>query len=823
MNEQLQRAYDALQQADAAGNAEDAQQLADYIRELEAQVMVQEEKKPAPSKGDGLESPVTYGLGGALVGRLAGPAIGAGVDTAVRGMMGQRAQAAKPPAQPQMPKVEPSMSAPTATPKVAPPHPVGSWTKSQYLEYDKEGNPKGIGFGGRSYAEAAERQKTVANAEKATKGAYRGLAGSGLIVESKLADEINQPRLAEGTPPTRSAAQLSAPPLATPPSAPPKPSFMGRLTRGMAPPTKAPMYIGGAMAAGQGRDAYEQMREGNVGEAALSGAGALGGLGMFSRIKPVRAAGTLLGVGTPLARMYRSLTKDEDEPERKAMGGLAGYAKGKRVKQAYEYGAEQAGKLSDWAQNYIDQYITPIQSDRMAGVGGPSFSANQIGRPEYKGRVWGQGKPSAASSVANLAKDPRFGGPSGQVFVPMVGSERMHQSNQIMWDRLLEEFYKNPQKLTPDLRKAINEYIQSGGLVSGKSKSSFDPIENFDIADREMVEGLGKTFDARKTIAQHAFGGEGIGGRKAQIIPYEKMLAEYTDPNVLGAETFSVGPRAFRLTGQTEKTPRPDLNEAFPYLLHGEDLGVTYSLVPSELSLMDFQRNWRRDTGKTLPLKSGKLPQPGYYEHTMGYKPPGSSERVYPRQKITEDWIKELQRSEFKRGGLSQAPGESSSDQDLLSAYEFERRKEGRPSNYNRGTLSRGNSRADIDIASDNGGNVYQNYYRYSDPEAAQRDYENLLAESEMRNDLSGYAEGGKTPAWQRAEGKNPEGGLNAKGRASYKAETGGTLKRPQPEGGARRDSFCARMTGMKKKLTSSKTANDPDSRINKSLRKWNC
>ena len=88
---------------------------------------------------------------------------------------------------------------------------------------------------------------------------------------------------------------------------------------------------------------------------------------------------------------------------------------------------------------------------------------------------------------------------------------------------------------------------------------------------------------------------------------------------------------------------------------------------------------------------------------------------------------------------------------------------------------------------------------------------------------LAYMAKGGKTPAWQRKEGQNPEGGLNAKGRASYKAETGGTLKRPQPEGGPRRDSFCARMKGMKKKLTSAKTANDPDSRINKSLRAWNC
>lgn len=86
------------------------------------------------------------------------------------------------------------------------------------------------------------------------------------------------------------------------------------------------------------------------------------------------------------------------------------------------------------------------------------------------------------------------------------------------------------------------------------------------------------------------------------------------------------------------------------------------------------------------------------------------------------------------------------------------------------------------------------------------------------------YAEGGSsTPAWQRSEGKNPEGGLNAIGRASYNRETGGNLKAPQPEGGPRKKSFCARMEGMKKKNTSSATANDPDSRINKSLRKWKC
>jgi len=88
--------------------------------------------------------------------------------------------------------------------------------------------------------------------------------------------------------------------------------------------------------------------------------------------------------------------------------------------------------------------------------------------------------------------------------------------------------------------------------------------------------------------------------------------------------------------------------------------------------------------------------------------------------------------------------------------------------------------------------------------------------------------------AWQRKEGKNPDGGLNAKGVASYRRENPGsklqtavTTKpsklKPGSKAANRRKSFCARMGGMKKRLTSAKTARDPDSRINKALRKWNC
>jgi len=87
-----------------------------------------------------------------------------------------------------------------------------------------------------------------------------------------------------------------------------------------------------------------------------------------------------------------------------------------------------------------------------------------------------------------------------------------------------------------------------------------------------------------------------------------------------------------------------------------------------------------------------------------------------------------------------------------------------------------------------------------------------------------------KSPAWTRKEGKAEAGGLNAKGRASYNKANPGKpgLKAPAPKpktdkDAARKKSFCSRMSGAKAKNTSAKTANDPNSRINKSLRAWKC
>jgi hypothetical protein len=78
-----------------------------------------------------------------------------------------------------------------------------------------------------------------------------------------------------------------------------------------------------------------------------------------------------------------------------------------------------------------------------------------------------------------------------------------------------------------------------------------------------------------------------------------------------------------------------------------------------------------------------------------------------------------------------------------------------------------------------------------------------------------------KESAWQRKEGKNPSGGLNEKGRKSYERENPGSdLKAPQPEGGPRKRSFCARMGGMKGPMKDEKGR---PTRKALALRKWKC
>ena len=90
---------------------------------------------------------------------------------------------------------------------------------------------------------------------------------------------------------------------------------------------------------------------------------------------------------------------------------------------------------------------------------------------------------------------------------------------------------------------------------------------------------------------------------------------------------------------------------------------------------------------------------------------------------------------------------------------------------------------------------------------------------------------GGKTPAWTRSEGKSKEGGLNAKGVASYRAANPGSklkmavttppskLKKGS-KSAKRRKSFCARMGGVDGPM---KKPNGKPTRKALALKKWNC
>lgn len=79
----------------------------------------------------------------------------------------------------------------------------------------------------------------------------------------------------------------------------------------------------------------------------------------------------------------------------------------------------------------------------------------------------------------------------------------------------------------------------------------------------------------------------------------------------------------------------------------------------------------------------------------------------------------------------------------------------------------------------------------------------------------------GKKDFQFKAEHKNPEGGLSAKGRAAYNRATGSNLKPPQPEGGSRKKSFCARSAGQMKMFP--EAAKNPESRLRLARKKWAC
>jgi hypothetical protein len=108
------------------------------------------------------------------------------------------------------------------------------------------------------------------------------------------------------------------------------------------------------------------------------------------------------------------------------------------------------------------------------------------------------------------------------------------------------------------------------------------------------------------------------------------------------------------------------------------------------------------------------------------------------------------------------------------------------------------------------------------------------VAHYEPENDLVEYSnwrsDFGLSEDWQKVNRQDKTDGLSQAAVNAYRRENPGsklqtavTEKNPKGKRADRRSNFCSRMSGMKDKLTSAKTARDPDSRINKALRRWNC
>lgn len=97
----------------------------------------------------------------------------------------------------------------------------------------------------------------------------------------------------------------------------------------------------------------------------------------------------------------------------------------------------------------------------------------------------------------------------------------------------------------------------------------------------------------------------------------------------------------------------------------------------------------------------------------------------------------------------------------------------------------------------------------YTENNVGKKSYSKLPEKMKDGGPALSVGRGEKLPVSQGA-------GLTAKGRAKYNRETGSNLKAPQPQGGPRRDSFCARMEPVAK-------SSEKGSRARASMKRWNC
>lgn len=316
--------------------------------------------------------------------------------------------------------------------------------------------------------------------------------------------------------------------------------------------------------------------------------------------------------------------------QKMAGGGLTKLLKG--AKEAVKAEPEIM-KASEALGKIEGRPLVITQADRTkvgeGYLGGPGFSSLQLTEPEYRAAeaAWGVKTPGVAKMILGGAKKAG----DKPVFTTMIGSPTQHQSNQMVFDKLYGDFKKAAKKggLPTELRDKINDR-----LVRAVDKEG-NPVfpADIDILDKKFRD-IANTFD-RRSIAGHLMGGVQVGGKKGQIIDYDKIIRETTDPALIDVPSGSLGNRLFTLSGGI--IDRPDLHPAFPTILQGEDLGLQFSPVAKDILMRDFIEKTMREKGR----------KPGYMDFTRGHP---------PSQLITEDILTEMQKLGLKEGGEVKKP-----------------------------------------------------------------------------------------------------------------------------------------------------------------------
>jgi hypothetical protein len=273
------------------------------------------------------------------------------------------------------------------------------------------------------------------------------------------------------------------------------------------------------------------------------------------------------------------------------------------------------------------KFLNLTQADRSRvfgpNKGGTGFSGLQLtSLPHKEARTtWGVGKPSHATRLIN-ANDPNT------LWSTFIGSPTQHMSNPVTVQRMYEAHRgANP---SADLVGKMN--AQLNNAIHPKTKKPIFP-NGIDISDPSSL-AQAQTFDQRKAIAQAmTIGGEKKGEKATQEA--FKVIKEETDPLLAEAPTYAVGNRLFTIDSETG-IYRPDLNEAFPHQVTGEDLGLLFEPAPIELAAPTFVKRFE---GRKNKLDK---PQP------MGHK---DLTATTPREFIDEKYLTNLQKEGHKKGG----------------------------------------------------------------------------------------------------------------------------------------------------------------------------